>query len=314
MKVFFDRGVVLVLGVIVGCWIAFSFYSEDPIFHVSRNSPLVDSSNTEIESSPARLDEEHTSPVDGIASGQLWVDPPPDKCLTPLPFDRAKAIAAGKPVVIAVLGDSFGDGIWAALYREFLNNPEYSIVQYSKVSTGLTMNGDMNLEKRVDEALSENNVDIFVVVIGANDNQGLMHEGKAHAKLSDGWVLVYRHRIESYVKHIEKSGAQIYWVGLPQMRSPKYNSDIESINLLAESEMRRLRVPYLRTAPTSVDSSGQYNQYYIDNKTGKRVLFRAKDGIHMSTAGYSYLIKPLVNRIKTCVSSARSNTPGVQEN
>ena len=314
MRFLFDRGIVLVMGVIVGCWIAFSFYSKDPIWHVSRDSPLINSSNTQIESSPSNLDEKHASPVGRAASEQLWVDPPADKCQTPLPLDRAKAIAAGKPVVIAVLGDSFGDGIWAALYREFLSNPEYSILQYSKVSTGLTMNGDMNLEKRVDEALSENNVDIFVVVIGANDNQGLMHEGKALAKLSEGWVLVYRQRIASYVKHIGKSGAQIYWVGLPRMRSTKYNSDIESINLLVESDMRRLRVPYLRTAPASVDSSGQYNQYYIDNKTGKRVLFRAKDGIHMSTAGYSYLIKPLVNRIKTCVSSARLNTPGVQEN
>lgn len=313
MRIFFDRGIVLVLGIIVGCCIAVSFYSEDPIIRISKDSSLINLPNSQIEASPARLDEKHDSPVGGIASGQLWVDPPPDKCQTPLPLDRAKAIATGKPVVIAVLGDSFGDGVWAALYREFLNNPEYTILQYSKVSTGLTMNGDMNLEKRVDEALSENDVDIFVVVIGANDNQGLMHEGKAQEKLSEGWVLVYRQRIASYVKHIGKSGAQIYWVGLPRMRSPKYNSDIESINLLAETEMRRLRVPYLRTAPVSVDSSGQYNQYYIDSKTGKRVLFRAKDGIHMSTAGYSYLIAPLVNRIKTCISSARLNTPDIQE-
>lgn len=313
MRFLLDRGIVLVLGVIVGCWIAFSFYSEDPIWHISTDSPLINLSNTQIESSPSHLDEMHTSPVDGAAGEQLWVDPPPDKCQTPLPLDRAKAIAAGKPVVIAVLGDSFGDGIWAALYREFLNNPEYSILQYSKVSTGIALNGDMNLEKRADEALSKHDVDIFVVVIGANDGQGIMHLGRAYPMLSEAWMTTYRQRIETYVNHIGKSQAQIYWMGLPRMRSPKYNSRIESINRLIESEMRRLGIPYLKTAPASVDASGQYNQYYIDNKTGERLLFRTKDGIHMSSVGYSHLAAPLIQRIKICVASARGSAASSKE-
>lgn len=304
MRLFIDRGFVLVLGVVIGCYIAFSFYDGDPILSVSSGSSIANQPPSQAVSSGADSNSDPKLHYNEVVDS-LWVDPPADKCPTPLPAERAKKVAAGKKVVIAVLGDSFGDGVWAALYREFAKNPQYSVLQYSKVSTGITLNGDMNLEKRADEALSAHDVDMFVVVIGANDNQWLMHEGRAYQKLSAEWKEIYRQRIHSYLKHIGKNNSQIYWLGLPRMRSPKYDADINSINNLVESEMRLLRVPYLRTAPASIDAKGQYNQYFIDPKSGKRLLFRAKDGIHMSSAGYSHLAAPLIDRIKTCVASAK---------
>lgn len=308
MKCVLDRGIILILGVAVGVLIASSFMDGEDIVVIHPALPKAD----EAVAHDAQL-MPHLGAAVPLQAGvdAMWVDPPADACPTPLPEKRARAIAAGSPVEIAVMGDSFGDGIWAALYREFARDSGYSVRAYSKVGSGMASNGDGRMEKRADAAFLEHDPDIIVVALGGNDNQGLMYQGKAYRIFSEDWNAIYRNRVRVYGKYLERNNARVYWLGLPIMRDAKYDLIIATINQLIEAEMRGLGISFLRTRALSADASGNYQQYFINASTGKRTLLRAKDGIHMSAQGYSHIVRPLVERIRTCVGSARGRYSGV---
>ena len=80
-----------------------------------------------------------------------------------------RLIADGEmPVTIGVFGDSFGDGVWAALYRR-LAKDNVKVLRLSQEGTGFTRYQVVNLETKAAEQLKADPVDIAVIVTGAND-------------------------------------------------------------------------------------------------------------------------------------------------
>lgn len=61
--------------------------------------------------------------------------------------------------------------------------------------------------------------------------------------------------------------------------------------------MRALGVPYLETAALTSNEAGGY-EAYLPNDSGRKVLMRANDGIHMSMAGYLRISGPVAERLR----------------
>lgn len=214
-------------------------------------------------------------------------------------------VAAQGRVRIGVFGDSFGDGVWAALYHQLHDPKSFQVIKFSQQSTGFTRYASLNLEEHVKQQLEGQPIDVAVISFGANDTQGVMHAGRYAALLSPEWKAEIGARIERYVGLLRAQGAVVYWVGLPVMRKPSFDVDISGMNAFFAEKMAKLGVGFIDTRPFSVDEKGQYAAYLPDPQTHVPRLARANDGIHMSMHGYEMLTGGLAQRIRDYVEGAR---------
>jgi hypothetical protein len=176
--------------------------------------------------------------------------------------------------------------------------------QYSERSTGFTRYRSLNLLDDIRAKLDRQPVDIAIVSFGANDTQGIFDQGHGNAYMSEGWQRIVTERVAAVVQLLRDRGAMVYWVGLPKMRDPHFDADIQAMNRFYAARMAALDIPYVETLPMSVDAAGNYEPYLPAEHGGERQLFRTNDGIHMTIPGYVYAMRGLSDRIRNSVAQA----------
>lgn len=221
------------------------------------------------------------------------------------------AVHGNRPIRVGVFGDSFGDGVYSALYRLLPAKDGFQVSKYSQQSTGFTRYRSLNLESHDDGQIGAQPLDVAVVSFGANDRQGVCDAGHCGQLMGAYWQQVIGHRLESYVAMLRRHGAAVYWVGLPAMRDGAYDADAQQMDGFFAATMRRLGVPFIAIRPLTVDGGGQYEAYYQDADGTPRLL-RAGDGVHMSMNGYIRITKALAARIRATAEAARKEAPAAE--
>lgn len=303
----FDRTAVLFLGVAAGVAIGYAFGVRQQVeVPVEVGAGALTNGEVVAPTGP-------TIGLDGkpapAAPGAL-AEPPAVAETRPIQPGIVNAIAAGRPVRVGVFGDSFGDGIWSALYNQLSRKTGYQVIKYSQQATGFTRYKTLNLEEHDRARLAPAPVDVAVISFGANDMMGVADGGHVYALLTPNWKAAIARRVSSYVQMLRDQGAIVYWVGLPKMREAAYDADVVRMNAFYRDLMGRLGVAFIETAPYSVDAEGHYAAYLPDPATGKPQLMRANDGIHMSMNGYIRITRGLAGRIKSYVDQARGAAGG----
>jgi hypothetical protein len=214
----------------------------------------------------------------------------------------------GGAIHIGVFGDSFGDGVYSALYRLLPAKAGYQVDKYSQPSTGFTRYRRLDLEQHDEQQIDGQPLDVAVISFGANDAQGVCDGGHCGALMGQFWQRVISARAESYVAMLRRHGAQVYWVGLPVMRDAGFDADARAMDEFYRNLMAKLDVPYIDIRPLTTDAEGQYQAYYLD-KEGTPKLLRAGDGVHMSMNGYIRIARGLAQRIRASVAAAKAGTP-----
>jgi hypothetical protein len=245
------------------------------------------------------------SPPPATVAPITGAEPPVVAETRPIQPGIINAIAADRPVRVGVFGDSFGDGVWSALYNQLSRKSGYQVLKYSQQATGFTRYRTLNLEDHDRSRLAGAPVDIAVISFGANDMMGVASGGHVYALLTPNWQAEIGRRVTAYVAMLRAQGAIVYWVGLPKMRDAAYDADTVRMNAFYRQLMAQLGVPFIETVPYSVDGDGHYAAYLPDPSTGKQMLMRANDGIHMSMNGYIRITRGLAARIKSYVDKAR---------
>lgn len=287
-----DRTAVLFLGLAVGAIVTASFYSA---------SPPVEQPAAPAPDAPSKT-ETIAKPV---------VTPPP-----PMVFvgrGLADAAGMGRAVHVGVFGDSFGDGIWAALYNGLRKEEDVKVHQFSERSTGFTRYRSMNVLEDIRGKLDKQPVDIAVISFGCNDTQGIYEKGHGAKFMDPAWQRIVGERLDAIVALLRERGAQVYWVGLPRMRKPEFDADIQQINAFFATRARALNVPFIDTVSASVDADGNYAPYLANPETGERFMARANDGIHMTMNGYGFLVRGLTQDIRQSISEARAQAHRPEE-
>ncbi|MBU3971102.1 MAG: DUF459 domain-containing protein [Alphaproteobacteria bacterium] len=235
---------------------------------------------------------------------------PPAPVSTPAPVAAAPAAApaavrvtplrarlAQGPLRIGVFGDSMADGLYAGLYRDLQDQPNVSVTKFSQVSTGLSRYDYVDIQAKTRAQLDETPVDVAVMLFGTNDAQGIDTGGAVHMFGTDGWKAAYAKRIDDLVALLRSRNVAVYWVGLPRMKRDSFDGRMMLINGVVEARMRALGVPYIETVSLTSNDEGGY-EAYLPTGSGRRVLMRANDGIHMSMAGYLRMSAPVAARLK----------------
>lgn len=200
------------------------------------------------------------------------------------------------PLRIGVFGDSMADGLYAGLYRDLRDQPNVTVTKFSQVSTGLSRYDYVNVQARTRSQLDEQPVDVAVMLFGTNDAQGIDTGSAVYMFGTDGWKAAYGHRIDDLVALLRSRDVAVYWVGLPRMKRESFDGRMMLINGVVEARMRALGVPYIETTDLTSNAEGGY-EAYLPTDSGRRVLMRAGDGIHMSMAGYLRMSAPVAARL-----------------
>jgi hypothetical protein len=204
-----------------------------------------------------------------------------------------------------VFGDSLGDGIWAGLYRAFTPNGNMDIVKKSRVSTGFVRTDYLDWNKRLATILATEKVHIAVVMFGANDMQPIRTKKGWHKVGTPEWREVYAARIDQFIKKLKQSGAAVYWVGLPIMRSPKHNDIMEVMNEIFRERAFINGVKFVDTWNGFADQFGRYSAFGPD-LSGQVGRLRAEDGVHFTIRGYRKLAHFVEREIRRDMRQARS--------
>jgi hypothetical protein len=218
----------------------------------------------------------------------------------------AAAASQGRVVQVGVFGDSFGDGVWAGLYNILRSDDGFEVHQFSERSTGFTRYRSLNLLDDIRSKLDRQPLEIAIVSFGANDTQGIYLDGHGNTFMSEGWQRIVTERVTAVVGLLRERGVQVYWVGMPKMREAAFDADVRRMNAFYAARMQALGVPYFETATLSADTNGRYAPYLIDPRTRARINARTNDGIHMTIPGYIVIMRPLTDRIRRSVASARA--------
>ncbi len=306
----FDRTAILFLGVAAGVAIGYAFGVKQQIEAPIAVAPPIAALDGNVAGPPddvVALDGKPvtTPPVTPGETKPIVPEPAPVSETRPIQPGIVNAIAAGRPVRVGVFGDSFGDGIWSALYNQLGRKAGYQVLKYSQQATGFTRYRTLNLEEHDRGRLAAAPVDIAVISFGANDMMGVASGGHVYALLTPNWQAEIGRRVTGYVSMLRAQGAIVYWVGLPKMREAAYDADVVRMNAFYRQLMGQLGVPFIETAPYSVDADGRYAAYLPDPTSGKPILMRANDGIHMSMNGYVRITRGLAGRIRSYVDKAR---------
>jgi hypothetical protein len=306
LRLLLDRTAVLFLGVAAGAAIGYAFGTGNEKNEAVSLAP---------EAAPV-VAPRPVAPPPPASPAAPKAETPKGTVAAPVPEAQSQAdqpssqmvetIKGGGRVRVGVFGDSFGDGVYSALYRLLPAKAGFQVDKYSQQSTGFTRYRRLDLEQHDDQQIDGQPLDVAVIAFGANDAQGVCDGGHCGALMSKFWQKVISARVQAYVAMLRGHGATVYWVGLPVMRDAAFDSDARAMDEFYRGLMAELGVSYIDIRPLTVDAAGQYQAYYLD-KDGSPKLFRAGDGIHMSMNGYIQVTKGLADRIRATVAAAKSD-------
>lgn len=212
----------------------------------------------------------------------------------------AEPVAAVAPIPsrerynVVVLGDSLGDGTWAGLYHVLRKDKRFNVIKKSRVATGFSRQDYFDWNAEVRSIAAETRVDIAVVVMGTNDRQPIVEDGKRHALFEPGWRDIYERRVDDFTATLKATGAQIYWLELPVMKSPRFGADMAQFNAIFEARARANGIAFVDTDELATGADGGYTAYGPD-RFGRTKLLRAEDGIHFTMPGYELLGERIAN-------------------
>ena len=206
---------------------------------------------------------------------------------------------------VVVFGDSLGDGIWQGLYRAFEADSNVEVIKRSRGSTGFTRRNRSNLNTGVKGILKSERVHVAVIMVGVSDMQAIKQDRKWHKIGSDEWREIYGERVDQFIKSLKGSRVAIYWVGLPIMRSPKHNQDMQVLNEIYREKAFVNGIKFVDTWNGFADQFGRYSAYGPD-LTGQVRRLRAPDGVHFTGKGHRKLAHFVEREIRGDMKLARA--------
>lgn len=224
------------------------------------------------------------------------------------PPPELRAPIAGAPLVIGVFGDSMADGLWAGLYRQLHETGGFDVVKFSQSSTGLARYDYVDLQQKTSEDLDRRHIDVAILMVGTNDQQGIAKDGQVYDFGTPGWRTIYESRVDALVTLLRSRGVAVYWVGLPKMERKGFDARANQVNSILAGRMAALGVPFIPTVPQTVNEKGEYDDYLAEPGRARKVLMRARDGIHMTMPGYLRIAAPMANRLRADVAAVSTSS------
>ena len=212
------------------------------------------------------------------------------------PKSRAFDIELNENLGVILIGDSIMQGFgWG--FENTLKTSKITIKNLAKASTGLTNKKFYDWSEELKNALENlknppQNL-LILALFGANDAYSYAFEGRALEFGTDAWKQAYEGRIAQIYDIADEYGAQVAWLGMPCMRSEKFDKKMKTLNLIYKDAAQKRGARYIDISGAICDN-GKYLKQGADNKP-----LRNDDGVHISLNGAKkvaiYVVDKLLN-------------------
>ena len=195
---------------------------------------------------------------------------------------------------VILIGDSIMQGFgWG--FENALKTSKISIKNMAKASTGLTNKKFYDWSEELKAALAglENrprNLLIFAL-FGANDAYSYTFDEQALDFGTDAWREAYEGRIAEIYEIATEYGAQVVWLGVPCMKSEKFDKKMKALNLIYKDAAQKYGARYIDIGGAICD-----NGKYLKEGADKKPL-RKDDGMHISMNGAKKVALYVVDRL-----------------
>ena len=100
--------------------------------------------------------------------------------------------------------------------------------------------------------------------------------------LTDRWKALYAQRIQAVVAPLHAAHVPVIWVGLPPMRSDKFNAQMIALNQMFKENAEKARAPSSSTSSMISPTRAAGFDAFGPNIEGQKVKLRGSDGIHLT--------------------------------
>lgn len=212
------------------------------------------------------------------------------------PKSRAFDIELNENLGVILIGDSIMQGFgWG--FENTLKTSKITIKNLAKASTGLTnkkfYDWSEELKNTLENLKNRPQNLLILALFGANDAYSYAFEGRALEFGTDAWKQAYESRIAQIYDIADEYGAQVAWLGMPCMRSEKFDKKMKTLNLIYKDAAQKRGARYIDISGAICDN-GKYLKQGADNKP-----LRNDDGVHISLNGAKkvaiYVVDKLLN-------------------
>jgi uncharacterized protein len=203
---------------------------------------------------------------------------------------------AGKPRTVALVGDSMmAVGLSNVLMQQAAMEQNLHIIKAFRSGTGLARPDVFDWMEEYPAMVGDQRPDVVLVAMGANDGQGFVEDGQVLSFGSDAWVKAYQQRTAAFLNLLTQHGERVVWIGLPPMKSARYEDKTVVINRIAYTVVSQYpQATWWNPLPLIADDAGQYREF-ATSANGKTTRIRAADGIHLSDEGAALLAPTLMH-------------------
>jgi hypothetical protein len=222
-----------------------------------------------------------TTPAGGVSTTA-----PTSTTTSTVPVEVRRVPSESDPLRMYVGGDSmvgqFGPMLQNRAGRTGLVE---TTVDY-EFESGLTRPDFIDWPARLATVAEDVDPEVVVLFFGGNDAQAIqLSDGSWVDFGTDVWLSEYRSRVASVMEQLIAEGRDVYWIGMPIVRSETFRERLRILNGIYESEAAAHDgVTYVASWPVFTGPDGDYSEY-LPNADGDVVDMRLNDGVHLTTAG-----------------------------
>jgi len=190
------------------------------------------------------------------------------------------------PLKVLIVGDSVGLDLGQPLVNTLAAYGDVTTYLDGRIDTGLTRPDYFNWPAELQIDLTNQQPNLVVVMIGANDPQGLVTPNGSLQYGQPGWDEAYSARVAAFIAEANAAGAHVLWVGMPPMQDPVLDAKLRHLNSLVQTEVVAAGsgAAYLSSVPSLGSPHGDFAAFLPD-AAGAEINVRTPDGIHLSPGG-----------------------------
>jgi len=203
-------------------------------------------------------------------------------------LSRAPKVVAVEKIenakTVMVIGDFFAASLADGLEKSLVDNALVTVLDKSSGSSGFVRSDIVDWPNEVTKLVEEFKPNYIVAMLGSNDRQLLVSEGKRLKKRTPEWDEAYQKRLAALGASLKATRIPFTWVGLPPVRFSSMNKDFLVFNEWYQKAAADAGGKFVDVWDGFSDAKGAYSRSGPD-VNGQIVLLRGKDGLNMTKAG-----------------------------
>ena len=202
-----------------------------------------------------------------------------------------------KKRVLVVGASSIQFAIGAELEKRIPQYEGVEVLRFGKLASGLARPDFFDWPKQIKKLVADFQPDLMIANFGGNGAQSIPLGNYKQAKFrSPEWDEEYSRRVQVIVGIAQAGGADVVFLGMPNMRSKKFAKKMRYLNKVQKSAAEEKGALWIPTWSLSSDAKGKYRKLVRIGK--KRALMRTSDGVHYSRMGARFVIKNVLQKLE----------------